>query len=375
MEPQNTTELRITRQGTIGSCKCKVGSCRKCGSRCKRCKCQCDGFSILDTLDRISKHRYDKDALKNKKKRRFQKAKRLKASEKLIKEPTRSSKRSKVQQSWVHLNDDDSTYLPLIGTNNVINNDGDESPQQVDIVVMRTLLDPNNLKTAIAELAKTMSSVSLPASKSTLKKLFNLAMSSNLLEYSDSSATTIRDLLEILHLPIESANNLQQLLISTMTKRKDTRQYATRNSTNSSKGKQITSISNIRQQIMKLTQKCDFMMEQKKTNTTSTVDSVTVNNENPDNGSDVGADVEVAQEYKRPDMTKFLGVGDLEIDDDSYRTNEKLTDQVLTLPRQFRPINLKNDRILQTNGDASSTCYRTQSFRTRNVSGQKTYEK
>ena len=293
--------------------------------------------------------------MKNKRKRRFQKAKQLKASEKLIKEPTRSSKRSKVQQSWVHLNDDDSTYLPLIGTNNVINNDGDESPQQVDIVVMRTLLDPDNLKTAIAELVKTMSSVSLPACKSTLKKLFNLAMSSNLLEYSDSLATTIRDLLEILHLPIESANNLQQLLISTMTKRKDTRQYATRNSTNSSKGKQITLISNIRQQIMKLTQEYDFMMEQKKTNTTSMVDSVTVNNENPDNGSDVGADVEVAQEYKRPDMTEFLGVGDLEIDDDSYRTNEKLTDQVLTLPRQFRPINLKNDRILQTNGDACRT--------------------
>ena len=247
--------------------------------------------------------------MKNKKKRRFQKAKRLKASEKLIKEPTRSSKRSKVQQSWIHLNDDDSTYLPSIGTNNVVNDDGDESPQQVDIVVMRTLLDPDNLKTPIAELAKTMSSVSLPACKSTLKKLFNSAMRSNLLEYSDSSATTIRDLLEILHLPMESANDLQQLLISTMTKRKDTRQYATRNSTNSSKGKQITSISNIRQQIMKLTQKCDFMMEQKKTNTTSTVDSVTVNNENPDNGSDVGADVVLAQEQNPHGMNE-LEVGD-----------------------------------------------------------------
>ena len=72
MEARNATELRITRRGTIGPCKCKVGSCRKCGSRCKRCKCQCDGFSILDTLDRISKNQYDKDALKNKKKRRFQ---------------------------------------------------------------------------------------------------------------------------------------------------------------------------------------------------------------------------------------------------------------------------------------------------------------
>ena len=87
-------------------------------------------------------------------------------------------------------------------------------------------------------------------------------------------------------LPIESANDLQQLLISSMTKRKDTKQYQTQNLSNSSKGKQITTISNIRQQIIKLTQKCEFMMEPKKTNTTSTVDLVPVNNEDNDNGSD-----------------------------------------------------------------------------------------
>ena len=33
--------------------------------------------------------------------------------------------------------------------------------------------------------------------------------------------------------------------------------------------------------------------------------------------------------------------------------NDKLTEQVLTLPRKYRPINLKNDRILQT--DDSTT--------------------
>ena len=48
-----------------------------------------------------------------------------------------------------------------------------------------------------------------------------------------------------------------------------------------------------------------------------------------------------------------LEVRGLEIDEDSYKTNEKLTEQVLTLPRQFRPIDLKNNRILQTNGDAT----------------------
>ena len=81
-------------------------------------------------------------------------------------------------------------------------------------------------------------------------------------------------------------------------------------------------------------------MEPKKTNTTSTVDSVPVNNKYHDNGSDVGADVVVAQEQNHPRMNE-LEVGDLEIDEDSYKTNEKLTEQVLTLPRQFRPIDLK----------------------------------
>ena len=44
--------IRLTRQGTIGQCNCKVGGCRKCGSACCRCKCACDGISPLDALCR-----------------------------------------------------------------------------------------------------------------------------------------------------------------------------------------------------------------------------------------------------------------------------------------------------------------------------------
>ena len=104
----------------------------------------------------------------------------------------------------------------------------------------------------------------LPASKSTLKKLFNSAMSSNLTRYLDLSETTIRNLLKILHLPNESSNDFQQLLIPTMIKRKNIKQYQTRNLSNSSKQKQITTISNTRQQIIKVTQKIYFMAKQKK---------------------------------------------------------------------------------------------------------------
>lgn len=44
--------LRVTRQGAIGQCDCKVGGCRVCGSTCRRCKCSCDGVSPLDALNR-----------------------------------------------------------------------------------------------------------------------------------------------------------------------------------------------------------------------------------------------------------------------------------------------------------------------------------
>ena len=44
--------IRVTRQGSIGQCDCKVGGCRICGSSCRRCKCSCDGVSPLDALNR-----------------------------------------------------------------------------------------------------------------------------------------------------------------------------------------------------------------------------------------------------------------------------------------------------------------------------------
>ena len=55
----------------------------------------------------------------------------------------------------MHLNNDDSTYLPSVGTNNHVNKNDNKSPQ-IDatnlIVVMRSLLDPDNLKVAIIQM-------------------------------------------------------------------------------------------------------------------------------------------------------------------------------------------------------------------------------
>ena len=344
MKARNATELRVTRRGTIGPCKCKVGPCRKCGSKCKRCKCQCDGFSILDTLNRL---RNSKE--KSSQSRRKTKApKRLKASEKLIKEPVRSSKRDKAKRSWAHLNDDDSTYLASLGTNNNDKNKSEDKRRRTSktIVVLRTLMDTDNLKTAIEELSKTISSISLPANKQTLKKLLKSAMDTNSIEYSDSSETTIRNLLDILHLPYESSNDLQQLLSSTLTKRKNVNQYETRNaSRNTSKGKQITSLSNLRQQIIKLTQKCEHTEEQKRNSTPVVLEPTTT--------EICDYDSTTLTDTQNDTVLASVELAGINIEADSVNNHEKLTDQVLTLPRQYRPINLRNDQILQTDNSVT----------------------
>ena len=44
--------LRVTQQGTIAQCDCKVGGCHICGSACPHCECSCGGVSPLDALNR-----------------------------------------------------------------------------------------------------------------------------------------------------------------------------------------------------------------------------------------------------------------------------------------------------------------------------------
>ena len=147
----------MTRRGTIGACKCKVGPCRRCGGACRRCKCRCEGYSVIDTLNRMRKKGVCDNNIKQKKSK---KAKRFKASDMIVKEPIRSSKRQTSRRSWEHLNDDDSTYLPSVRTENY-SVDTDTNSM---IVVMRLLLDPEVLKEAIEELDKKLSSISLPTS-------------------------------------------------------------------------------------------------------------------------------------------------------------------------------------------------------------------
>ena len=102
---------------------------------------------MLDTIDRM-RRKQTKKGTETKSKSR---PKRKKASEKLINEPCRRSKRNNTTKSWAHLNDDDSTFLPSVST---ATNAVDKVDNVVEIgnnrkscglvVVMRMLLDPED---------------------------------------------------------------------------------------------------------------------------------------------------------------------------------------------------------------------------------------
>ena len=202
---------------------------------------------------------------------------------------------------------------------------------------MRMLMYRENVKIAVEELGKTLSSISLPSNKQTFTKLFQSALKTNLIEYLDLSETTIRNLLKTLHLSYESSNDLQQLLISALTKRKKINQYETRYASTNSKGKEITTISNLRQQIIKLNQKCDII-------NSTTVDSETLTTEICDN--------DTINDIQKDTDTNSMELTGISIEVDS-NNQDKLTDQVLTLPRKYRPINLKDDHIFQNNNSAT----------------------
>lgn len=195
---------------------------------------------------------------------------------------------------------------------------------------MRLLLDPEVLREAIEELDKKISSISLPTSKHTLRKLYKTAIKSKTIEYSNSSHRTIFSLLKALHLPKDSSIDLQKLLISTLTKRTDTNQYATRNATKTnstgSRGKEITSITNIRQQFIKLTQKCEFIEDNRKENNTTTNSvPIVVNTTNEENDIILDAETSRTNNIEGESLSIITGA----------ENNDKLTDEVLTLPRKY----------------------------------------
>jgi len=298
---------------------------------------------VLDTIDRM-RRKQTKKGTETKSKSR---PKRKKASEKLINEPCRRSKRNNTTKSWAHLNDDDSTFLPSVSTatnavdkvDNVVEIGNDRKSCGL-VVVMRMLLDPDVLRKTITEFGNTLSSLSIPTYKLRVKKLFVEALKSDSIKKAESSEEIIRELLKLLHLPYETSIDLQNLLIFSMNEKKSRHaQYKTRNSlNNASRGKQITSISKLREKFIELTKKCKLVDEPKFTKTS---------NINEDTSTTINSDTPTIYLNKMNEIEEVFPINT----NDKDSNNDQLTEQVLTLPRQFRPIDLKNDQILQNDND------------------------
>ena len=209
--------------------------------------------------------------------------------------------------------------------------------------MLQSFLDPDILTKAIKEFTSTLASLSVPNIRLRAKKLFEDALKSDSFKNADSSEEIIRSLLDLVQLPHEASVDLQNLLLFSMNrKKKTTVQYQTRNAANnSSKGKQISSISKLRQQFIELTKKCKLVETCTTTNDPQNIPvaETTDNSTQLDTITDcVDTITEVVEAFP--------------IDPNNESTNDdELTEQVLTLPRKFRPIDLKNDRILQTDND------------------------
>ena len=329
---KSATKLRLTRRGTIGLCQCKVGACRKCGAACKRCKCRCPGYSVLETVEQM-RLRNEKD---NKIKKKS-KAKRKTQDTKLIAEPaTRSSKRSKVARDWSYINDDDSTFLPSIYKINVTKNKESDRADKC-MIIQPKFVESKNLTTAMTELRNIIPSLSIPKSKASWIKLISDGFETNIFKYSESSSEMLTKIMERLHLPTDASELLQSLLLLVLDKCNKVETYNTRSSSKRSRGKQLTTVvSKIRKKVIELS--TISQTYKKKMEKSKTVDK------NYD--SDTITDPRSIDEEKNTNLLT-TEVENIPLLDNGENTNDQLTDQVLTLPREYRPINLRGDQVLQ----------------------------
>ena len=209
---------------------------------------------------------------------------------------------------------------------------------------MQMLLDPDILTKVITEFSNTLASLSVPNIWFRAKKLFEDALRSNLFKKADSSEDIIHNLLDLVNLPHEASIDLQNLLLFSMNRKQNTSiQYQTQNaSNNSSKGKQISSISKLRQQFIELTKKCTLVETCSTTNDPKNIPVAEIN-DNLTNLDTITDCVDI--------MTEIVEAIPVDTNNDSTINDDELTEQVLTLPRQYCPIDLKNDQILQTDND------------------------
>ena len=348
----------LTRRGTIGKCSCKVGACRKCGSSCKRCKCSCDGVSPLAAMLRYNNSRRSK-----KRCHRISGPKRLKIDDRLVPEPKRTKRRNGANE-----NDEDSEFTP---TSSIINN-------EVSTIVCEETFDSAlKFNTDDAISATIFTDIreefwkDIDISFQTVLEFQRIIHSSQqtkaivtLSDYVDkvlsprnTNRTTgykfikIGEIQKECMLPPSTMKELGLILFG-INKLKDIG-VTTRGQ---KRGKNLLTLTAMRARILHLSSKCntkDDVSVQIYDDTTSNKSHNSRKLNDSDNDSsktETDIDTEIGSSknnmMKKRDMVQTKA-SSIDNENDVVDTNiDRLTDQVLDLPREFRPIRLAHDQTI-----------------------------
>ena len=325
----------ITRRGLIGECSCKVGACRKCGSRCKRCKCSCDGVSPLEAVKMFNQN------IRNKKRKR--RPKRLKAIDKIIVEPM--IKKSKKRQVEGKNGEDDSEFTPALSMNgstvcrdilnsatNTISDKSvvDTNPKdrrdqfwKYNDIPLQTVIELHNL---LKSFQKTKAI--------TMFSEFIENVISNHNEKSSATETFIKmgDIMKECLLPSSMIEELSIVLFGV-----DKLKNGGVKTRNEKKGKNLITLTALKRRIRDLSQKCNTIDDEVE------VVHDDSNSINSSNSSKISS-IKTTNRVHRIEMVH---------NDKLMETNiDTLTDDVLNLPREYRPIRLANDKAISTKATA-----------------------
>ena len=175
----------------------------------------------------------------------------------------------------------------------------------------------------LKELSKIMHKISLPSTKRRLHKLLDESITYSSLKYIANPAELIGNILEVLNLPPSSGKPLYLLLLS-VNKKNIENKIRTR----TQKGKQLQAYSEIRKRVIDLTDSiCKSVMK-----------STSEQENNEENNT-----IEVSVVHNTTDASISDLVECNICDDDDA---ENLADQVLNLPKEYRPVRLSEDSTI-----------------------------
>ena len=326
------------RSGNIGPCSCKVGACRKCGSACKRCKCSCDGVSPIEALRR--------HAGRPKKSKKIRRPKRLSMAEMAVQKMRTRGMNGAKKRSWENMDEDDSEFMP---TSRTIESESINVPMTCveitttgnDVTIEKhskasdMLLGDIVLQNkTILEFHKVLKSVQKTKATLLLNQYFEKTINERSISTSSESSVKLSMLLDDCNLPASTLQELGGILFDISKQQRHGVVTRTQQ-----RGKNLTSLTTLRKRIASLARHCMILQPD---SPAPTNDSTVIANDSDDNASaTTKTDTQISSKVNDTSQNPI----DTNLD--------KLTDQVLTLPREFRPIRLSHDYTIRSVDDRS----------------------